>query len=357
MNVRVIRPKELTPQQIKLWSGMMRPEDVTDSPFFHPEYVITLSRFREPIRIAVITENNREVAFFPFEQHGKTGRPLGIHLCDFQGIVRAPKTKLDVRELLAGCGLTSWHFDHVVASQPEFQAWHLRVEDSPYIALSSGFDVYAEQQKQAGRKLIPKTNAFRRKAERDLGPVRFEWHTSDRTVFETLLKWKSAQREQTGTFDILQFGWVSQTLDALRKIHSEDFGGVLSALYINDTLAAASLNMKTSTVLHMWFMTYDVAFGPYSPGHILTLATIQAAAAQGIQRVDLGRGENAYKKRLNSGCLLVGEGTVDLNSLRHKMRGLGYQTYRRISNSRWYGAIQAPKRMVRNFTRKRALDS
>jgi len=357
MNVHVIRPKELTPQQIQLWSGMMRPEDVTDGPFFHPEYVITLSRFRESVRIAVITENNREVAFFPFEQHGKAARPLGITLCDFQGVVRSPGTKLDVRELLTGCGLTSWHFDHVVASQPEFQDWHLRVEDSPYIDISSGFEVYAEQQQQAGRKLISKINAFQRKAERDLGPVRFEWHTTDRAVFEMLLSWKSEQRKQTGTFDVLQFGWVSQTLDALRQIHSEDFGGVLSALYINNTLAAASLNMKTSTVLHMWFMTYDIAFGPYSPGHILTLATIQAAAERGIQRVDLGRGENAYKKRLNSGCLLVGEGAVDLNSLRHKTRVLGYRTYQRVRDSRWYGAVQAPKRMIRNFIKKKALDS
>jgi len=357
MKVRVIRPEELTPQQIQLWSGMMRVEDVTDGPFFHPEYVITLGRFREPVRVAVITENDQAIAFFPFEQHGKTGRPLGINLCDFQGIVRAPEVQLDAQKLLDACGLTSWHFDHVIASQPEFQVGHLRVEDSPYIDLSSGFDAYAEQQKQAGRKLIPKINTFRRKAERDLGPVRFEWHTTERDVFETLLKWKSAQRGQTGTFDILQSEWVSQTLDALRKVHSEDFGGVLSALYINDTLAAASLNMKTSTVLHMWFMTYDIAFGLYSPGHILTLATIQAAAERGILRVDLGRGENAYKKRLNSGCLLVGEGAVDLNSFRHRMRVLGYQTYRQLRDSRWYGAVQAPKRMIRNFTKKKALDS
>jgi len=357
MNVHVIRPEELTPQQIQLWSGMMNSDEATDSPFFHPEYVMTLSRFREPVRVAIITENDREIAFFPFEQRGKTGRPLGIKLCDFQGIVRAPGTAFDVRELLAGCGLTRWHFDHVVASQPEFVDGHLRVEESPYIDLSCGFDVYAEQQQQAGRKLISKINAFQRKAERDLGPVRFEWHTSDRAVFKTLLEWKSAQRKQTGTFDVLRFEWVTRTLDALRKIHSEDFGGVLSALYINDTLAAASLNMKTSTVLHMWFMTYDVALGPYSPGHILTLATIQAAAERGIQRVDLGRGENAYKKRLNSGCLLVGEGAVDLNSLRHKTRVLGYRAYQRVRDSRWYGTVQAPKRMIRNFTKKKALDS
>jgi len=354
MNVHVIRPEELTPQQIQLWSGMMRPEDVTDGPFFHPEYVITLGRFREPVRVAVITEHEQEVAFFPFEQHGKTGRPLGIKLCDFQGIARAPGIQLDARKLLSACGLSSWHFDHVVVSHPEFKDWPLRVEDSPYIDLSSGFEAYVAQQKQTGRKIIPKINTFRRRAERDLGPVRFEWHSSDSADFETLLAWKSDQRKQTGTFDILQFDWVTQTLDALRKNYSENFGGVLSTLHINDELAAVSLNMRTRSVLHTWFISYSLPFGKYSPGHILSLAVIEAAAERGIQRVDLGRGDDSYKKRINSGSIRVGEGAVDLNPLRRLTRRAKYKVFDRIRDTRLYGAIQTPKRMVRNFLYKQA---
>ncbi len=354
MKVHVIRPEELSPQQIQLWSGMMCPEDVTDGPFFHPEYVRTLGRFRKPVRVAVITEYGREVAFFPFEQSGKNGHPLGIKLCDFQGIVRSHGIAIDVRELLAGCGLTRWEFDHVVASQPEFQPWQLRVEGSPYIDLSGGFETYVTQQKQAGRKIIPKINTFRRRAERDIGPVRFEWHSFDPAVFETLLEWKSAQRKQTETFDLLQFEWVRQVLDAIRKIRLDDFGGVLSTLYINDTLAAASLNMKTRSVLHTWFISYNPGFSKYSPGHILSLATIEAAAERGIQRVDLGRGDDSYKKRINSGCMRVGEGAVDLNLFRHLARRLKYQLFSQIRDTRLYEALQGPKRMMRNFLYKQA---
>jgi len=355
MKIHVIRPEELSPQQIQCWSGMMSPKDVTDGPFFHPDYVIALGRFREPVRVAVITEHGREVAFFPFEQNGKTGHPLGIKLCDFQGIIRAPETKLDIRGLLAGCGLTSWHFDHVVASQPEFRGWHLRVEDSVYIDLARGFDAYITEQKRAGIGSVSQTYRLRRKLEREVGPLRFVWHSTDRAVFETLLEWKSEQRKQTGTFNVMQFEWVTQALDAIRQIGSEDFGGVLSALYVNDTLIAAALCMRTKTVLHKWFSTYQVDLRKYSPGHLLSLAMIEEAATRGIERIDLGRGEEVYKRIWSSGSIPVGEGAVDLNAIRHLSRTGWYRACHTIRNSRLREPIQIPKRMIRYFVRKKKM--
>jgi len=357
MNIQVIHPRELTTEQVDLWSGMMNSQDLTDSPFFHPEYVITLGRFREAVRVGIVKENERPVAFFPFEQHGETGRPLGVKLCDFQGIVSSPGTVLDARELLIGCGLKTWHFDHVVASQPEFKKWHLRLEDSPYLDLSHGFDAYVAQQKQAGHKTIPRIKRKRRKIEREIGSLRFDWHSTDRAVFETLLKWQSAQRKQTGTFDILQFDWVVQTLDAIRQIEGEDFGGTLSTLHINDTLASVYLNMRTTTVLHQWFSAYNVTFSKYSPGHIHNLAVMQVAAERGIKRIDMGRGDEPYKKSIGSGTISVAEGAVDLSPLRHGVRKGWYRICEQIRNSRLRGPIQTPKRLVRNFTKRKMLGS
>ncbi len=357
MNIQIIRPDELTPRQIQIWAGMMNSSDGTDSPFFHPEYVITLGRFRAPVRVAIVTENGREVAFFPFERHGKIGRPLGIKLCDFQGIVRTPEVVIDVRELLAGCGLTVWKFDHVVASQPEFQDWHLRIEDSPYIDLSHGFEAYVAERKNAGVGSLSETRRKYRKFEREIGPLRFAWHAPDSEAFNTLLEWKSAQRKRTGTFDALQFEWVTQTLAAIREIHSEDFGGVFSTLHVDDTLVAVFLGMRTKTVLHKWFSAYNVELSKYSPGHLLSLAIIEEAAKQGLQRIDLGRGEDAYKRSLNSGSNLVGEGAVDLNPLRHMTRRCWYQICHQIRNSPLRGPAQIPKRMVKDFIRKREMHS
>jgi len=357
MNIQVIRPEELTARQIKLWVGMMNAEDVTDSPFFHPGYIITLSRFREPVRVAVVTENGEEVAFFPFERQGGTGRPLGVKLCDFQGIVRSPGTVLDTRELLAGCGLKTWIFDHVVASQPEFRDWQLRVEDSPYVDISEGFDAYTAQQKEAGHKTIARIRKKQRKVAREVGPIRFEWHSSDPEVFQKLLEWQSAQRKNTGTFDILQFEWVVKAMDAIRRIDSEDFGGVLSSLHINNTLAAVFFSMRTATVLHQWVVAYNVNLRKYSPGNLLHLLSVQAAAERGIKRVDLGRGGEPYKKRQGTGVILVGEGAVDLNPLRHMGRSFLYKTYKKICNSRLYELSETPRRQIRNFTKRKSMDS
>ncbi len=355
MNVHVILPEELTPQQIQLWSGMMRPETVTDGPFFHPEYVITLGRFRESVRIAVITENNREVAFFPFEKHGRTGKPLGIKLCDFQGVIHAPEYPVNMRELLGMCQLTQWQFDHVTADSPEYKEWLLRTEASPYIDLSDGFDSYCTQKKEAGSQIIRNTNKTRRKIDREAEPTRFEWHSTERNVFETLLKWKSAQREQTGTFDVTQFEWVTQLLDRLRNSKSDDFGGNLSALYSGDTLIAASLGLRTRTVLHRWFSSYNVNFSRYSPGSLLMIATIKAAAERGIRRIDMGRGDEAFKQRWGSGTILIGEGAVDLNPVRRTTRDIGYRTFLRIRKSGLYDTLQKPKRVVRYWIQKKRM--
>jgi len=357
MNVQVVHPQELTAEQINLWSGMMNSRDFTDSPFFHPEYVLTLSRFREPVRVGIVKENGRPVAFFPFERHGKSGRPLGFKLCDFQGVIRSPGTVVDARALLVGCGLTSWEFDHVVASHPEFLAWHLRVEDSPYLDLSQGFDAYVAQHKKAGHKSISRTNQKRRKMEREIGPIRFAWHSTDRAVFETLLEWQSDQRRRTGTFDILQFDWVVQTLDAIRQIEGDDFSGVLSTLHVNDSLAAVFLSMTTQTDLHQWFSAYNVALGRYSPGNILHLAMARAAAERGILRIDLGRGKEPYKKSFGSGNIFVAEGAVDLNPLRHGVRTGWYRTCEKIRNSRLHGPLQAPKRIVRGLIKRKLMRS
>ena len=354
MNVSVVRPNELTPEQICAWSDMMSSEDLTDSPFFHPAFTEILARFRKQVCVAVITQNEHPVAFFPFEKHGKTALPLGVKLSDFQGIIRAPGITVNVRQLLADCGLTSWRFNHAVTTHSEMKRWLLRIEDSPFIDTSGGFEAYVQKCKAGGGKTIMKTRRKWRKLEREVGPLRFEWDSSDRCAFDTLLAWKSAQRQQTGTHDLLQYDWAVQALDAIRSTHLEDFGGVLSTLHAGNTLAAVFLNMRSRTVLHEWFIAYNIDFYDYSPGSLLKLAYIEAAAERGIKRVDLGRGAVGYKQSWSTGSLPVGEGAADLNPLRHLNRCVQYRVFSTLRNTKLYEALQGPKRIIRNLKDKQA---
>jgi CelD/BcsL family acetyltransferase involved in cellulose biosynthesis len=68
--------------------------------------------------------------------------------------------------------------------------------------------------------------------------------------------------------------------------------------------------VRAPDVIPTWFPTYDARFGAYSPGLLLHLDMAQAAAAEGISRIDLGRGAKDYKEWLKSYDLVVAEGRV-----------------------------------------------
>ena len=58
------------------------------------------------------------VGFFPFQRgKGKVGWPVGYRLNDFQAGIFDSQLDVDARQLLRQCGLTRWHFDHLVADQ------------------------------------------------------------------------------------------------------------------------------------------------------------------------------------------------------------------------------------------------
>ena len=61
---------------------------------------------------------------------------------------------------------------------------------------------------------------------------------------------------------------------------------------------------------HRWYAAYDDAFSDHGPGHICSLRT--AEHADGIDRIELGKGPEDYKHSLASGSRPVAEGAVDL---------------------------------------------
>jgi CelD/BcsL family acetyltransferase involved in cellulose biosynthesis len=287
---------------------------------------------------------------FPFERHrSRIGRPLGIKLADFQGLVAAPDLKLSTADLLEGCGLSVWHFDHLLLQPAVWAPWHGELADSPYLDLSAGYAAYAAERKLAGTNQIAQTDRKRRKLEREVGPIRFEWHTDRHDVFETLLQWKSAQRRQTGTFDVLHFPWVVELLDRLRLTGEGKFQGVLSALYANERLIAAHLGMRSNDVLHHWFPAYDHGFYRYSPGLILMLELASASAEWGVRRIDLGKGNDQYKDSFRSAGLTVATGAADARPARHSLRRAWFSARRWIKSSPYQHHIRYPKRLIRRL--------
>src|SRR5581483_6030982 len=93
--------------------------------------------------------------------------------------------------------------------------------------------------------------------------------------------------------------------------------GMLSALYAGPELVAAHFGLRSGPVLHWWFPVYNPDLSRLDPGWMLLRAVIEAAPELGLERLDLGRGRDEWKRRAATGEQVVGQGAVIHNRLRY----------------------------------------
>jgi CelD/BcsL family acetyltransferase involved in cellulose biosynthesis len=285
---------------------------------------------RDGVHVAVLEEAGAPVGFLPYERrsHDAAG-PVGGSLCDFQGLVARGGLAWSPAELLRACGLCELQFDHLLAAQQPLAAHAWRTVDSPYIELAGGFEAFCRQRSEAGSRLVPETLRKMRKAEREAGPLRLAPYCDDREAFDAMLRWKREQYHRIGAVDHLSQPWRIAVLERIWRTRGDDFSGMLTALYIGDELAAVHLGMFSRGVLHCWFPAYgadDPRLAKYSPGIILWVLLAQQAEQLGLRRIDLGKGEERYKRELMTGATRICEGAVDVRrvsaALRRSWHGL-----------------------------------
>src|SRR5262249_474304 len=160
------------------------------SPYFRPEFTLDVAASRDDAEVAVFEQDSEPVGFLPFlRTRWGVGRPVGWPLCDFQGAIVSPEPEWDPVELVKPSGLPVLEFDHRLIGQAPFRPYPLSRADSPYIDLPGGFDAYVAERRRAGSALMTQILRKARKAERELGALRFEAHTDDPAVLATLIAW------------------------------------------------------------------------------------------------------------------------------------------------------------------------
>lgn len=322
MKISIIPGKSLTPEHLLLWSHFQQANPDLASPYFCPEFTSAVAAVRDDVWVGLLEEAGEIVGFFPFER-GKLpiGRPVGYALCDYQGLIVKPGLNWDAAELLRGCGLSIWNFNNLIASQLPFQPFHKLKTASLIIDLSGGYEAYLSEQR-ANSNWIQQASRKMRKFEREVGTLRFETHVADTSLLQLMIGWKSEQYAQLGTFDRFKIEWMVRLISRLHLTQSETFAGMLSVLYVGDEVAALHFGMRSQSVWHYWFPSYNHQFQQYSPGLILLLKMIECAEDLGIRTIDLGKGDESYKQRVSNGAIPLAEGSVEIPSL--------------ISTARWF---------------------
>jgi CelD/BcsL family acetyltransferase involved in cellulose biosynthesis len=348
MKITVLPVNRLSSQHLLAWDRWQRADKALDSPFFRPDFTQAVAAIRPGVAVAVLEEDGQLAGFFPF-QRGRwgTGKPVGGRLSDFQGLVTRPGLSWSADELIRGCGLNVWDFDHLVAAQQPFQPYYFRTEDCAYIDLSNGFEGYQAERRLAGSTVVRRTLRSAFKLEREVGPIRFLPRITDPSVLAALVAWKSDQYRRTRATNVFAFPWARQLLEHVLGCSGEPFAGVLSALYAGDHLVAVHLGLYSYGVIHWWFPAYNRSFGEYSPGLVMLMELAKFARSLAIQRIDLGKVNLHYKTRCMSGTIRVAEGSVAVHPLVRAMRRGWHRTRAWLQTS----PLGAPVRLAGGLTR------
>lgn len=354
MQITVARPAELGPREIAAWRWLQGQSPALASPFLCPEFAVVVGDCKPGARVAVLADGGQLTGFFPFERRRfGLGAPIGAGLNDSQGLIYAPGTDLDPRQLLRACGLSEWQFDHLVEGQPSFAPYTTVVSPSPVIDLADGFEAYAGRLRARSPQFCRDTARKARKLERERGELRLEADSRDPARLRALMAWKSGQYRRNGWVDVFDRPWIAELVERLFGTHEATFQGLLSVLYAGDKPVAAHFGLQAGRVLAHWFPAYDARFGQHSPGLIQHLRMAEQTAALGVELIDMGTGTERYKQTLRSHDVMVGAGAVTRGPVAagaHRLRAAG-ERWARKQARRHPPLFRAANRVLRHYGR------
>jgi CelD/BcsL family acetyltransferase involved in cellulose biosynthesis len=322
---RLIAAGDLDAGLLLAWRAAQASDIAFASPYFCPEFTQAVAGVRDDVRVVVIENDGRAVGFFPF-QRGRfgSGKPVGGAFSDYHGVIASAQAEWQLDELVRAAGLSVWRFDHLSGHAARFAPHVSASATSPQLDLRQGFEHYDQQRRQAGSEWSRKTNGLARKLGREVGELSFTFHDSDPAAFRQTLAWKSEQYRRGGGADVVfSQRWTVALLEAVAAIQTPDFAGVHSTLRVGGRMVAGHMGMRSRTHLHYWFPSYDAdQLSRFSTGSILLLRMAEAAPSQGVEFIDLGKGDAQYKRRLMSTSAPLAEGAVELPSLLTAVRRL-----------------------------------
>ncbi len=336
-HIEVIPAEQLTESALQVWLGILACDPGLDHPQLHPAFTLAVAQAGRPVEVAVLRAHGEIVGFFPFVRTSKLwAEPVAGPTSDFEAIILAPDVQCSVSELLTQCGLIGWTFAHLSTEQKFFKPFYAYVEEAPYMDLSNGFAEYRKAICDSSRMTFVNYERKSRKLERERGPISFEYHAADVAgTLELLKEWKRRQLLMQGFNDMFHLPWVNRLLTLCSQHQDKAFSGVLSVLKAGDQPVAIHYGLLSERVFLSWIPTYHPDYKVYSPGKQLMIRIAEILAGDGVNRIDLGRGENQLKEKLKSDVKLLAIGTASPSTSRAFLRNSVLKLKFQLRRSPW----------------------
>lgn len=178
-------------------------------------------------------------------------------------------------------------------------------QPAPYIdwRVHPTFEKYEDDWRARGAVKSNDSARQRRRIERELGPLKFEFDDVRPDVFDACITWKSAQYRASGFVDM----FADPHNIALFRRLKEKGALVVSSLSAGPTLLAVHFGASSDRRLASWIPAYDVAFQKYSPGRLLLEDMLKASHARGDLEFDFLIGNEGYKFQFATHNRVIGE--------------------------------------------------
>lgn len=318
MKVSVCRPSELGASEIAAWHAFQEPGKF-DNPFLSPEFARAVGEIFSTARVAVVYDGADLVGFLPFTKGPlRTATGIGGKLAECQAFVCSSAAPWSIEEVVRAAGIDVFEFHRLVPPSGTPTRSSLRRFRVLAIDLTDGFDQYLVTARRVGGRFVKEIERRSRRLEREHpDDVRFQFAGHGGLPLECLVRWKSDQYRRTGRLDLDRFSRPGgrELVERLAGSTDAAMSGCVSSLSVGERVVAVAVSLRSATVLHYWLTGYDVAVAPWSPGAVVTLRLIEAAAASGVRTIDLSVGDEVYKQRLANSSIELAIGWVGEPSL------------------------------------------
>ena len=300
------------------------------TPFFSLGFFDAVHAARGDVEAIVIRDHDRAVGFLPFHRLGRVAVPAGRFLNDAHNVIAAPRTQVDWLWMLGSCNLKSFDFHALVGGQDEIPETSILGNTQSFEADLGTDSIAFLNSLESDHRTIRRQEQKTRKLEREIGPVTFELDCRDPKLISQAIDWKRRQYKRTNILDLFTPDWTRSLMHVLHErpavpIHETPTRGILSVLRAGNHIVAMHYGMIESGMLHYWFPSYDPQFARYSPGTALFKRIVRESTEVGIHSIDMGYGEQPYKRKQTDTVTMVSHGCVSPSA--------PYRAWRRVSHS------------------------
>jgi CelD/BcsL family acetyltransferase involved in cellulose biosynthesis len=327
LRVECVNPLDLTKGDVVAWRRMILNQPVLSSPYLTPDWAQAVARRRNDAQVAIFRDGERAVGFLPVQRPGaNVAMPIGSPVCDYQALIGPAGATFDLAQATAA--LNVGRIDLTAGIRGTAVESHLQTTDVGHVVrFEHGFDAWAAERQAAGSKTVARARKKFSKLKRDMaGDVRIEAFSTDAAAFDQLVAWKREQMQTTGVTDIFAHAWIAGLVrDIFEAPANTSFGGAMFVLRVKGKPAAVLFCLQARASLHAWFVAHDDALAEYSPGQILFIEAIKAAAEEGFTEMDLGPGDYRFKASLANAVRPIGAGYIGRPSVATACKAAQYR--------------------------------